>query len=271
MQHDPHSVQVVGVVRFSVLTEDYYAETHGSVEAIGAHLFNDERLALRFRLFETLCLPSLVAQADQDFNVVVLTSTHLPPEARERLDALIAPHDNITIFAADPARHYQICKQAYASAFEEGYTHRLCFRLDDDDAVSRDYVARCKRLAGPLLAIEPDAPTMIAFNRGFYVEVTGEGGNSVIDTVERAPLSVGLALLHPVSYGRNPYRYNHRAIAQHYTLYSDVSEPCFIRTIHSDNKSSPAKLGITGKMEPNKIESEIGTRFGFDIKTLRDI
>ena len=270
MQQDTHKAQVVGVVRFSVLTEDYYAETHGSVEAIGAHLFSDERLALRFRLFETLCLPSLVAQSDQDFRVVVLTSTLLPEVARARLEALVEPHDNITIFAADPARHYQICKQAYASAYDDGYSHRLSFRLDDDDAVSHDFVARLKAISGPLLELQPDEPTMIAFNRGFYVEVTGEGGNQVLDTVERAPLSVGLALLHPISYGRNPYRYNHRAIAQHYTLYSDISGPSFIRTIHSDNKSSPAKLGITGKMKPKDIERQITQHFGFDMKALQD-
>lgn len=263
--------QVVGVVRFSVLTEDYYAETYGSVEAIGEHLFSDERIALRLKLFETLCLPSLVAQSDQDFRVVVLTSTLLPGSARARLDALVAPYDNISVFAAAPARHYQICKQAYASAHEEGYSHRLSFRLDDDDALASDFIARLKLMAIPLLELQPEEPTMIAFNRGFYVEVSGQGGNEVLDTVERASLSVGLTLLHPASYGRNPYRYNHRAIGQHYTLYSDISEPGFIRTIHSDNKSSPAKLGITGKMKPRDIEAQISERFGFAIQTLRDL
>ena len=271
MQSENQTPQIVGVVRFSVLTEDYYAETYGTVDAIADHLFSPARMELRFKLFETLCLPSLVAQSDQDFRVVVLTSTLLPAEARARLDALVAPHDNISIFAADPARHYQICKQAYASAYEDGYTHRLSFRLDDDDALARDFVARLKLMALPLLDLQPDQPTMIAFNRGFYVEVSGQGGNEVLDTVERSPLSVGLTLLHPVSYGRNPYRYNHRAIGQHYTLYSDISEAGFIRTIHSDNKSSPAKLGITGKMKPKDIESEVAKRFGFSIQSLRDL
>ncbi len=271
MQKDIQTPQVVGVVRFSVLTEDYYAETHGSVEAIGAHLFSAERMALRFKLFETLCLPSLVAQSDQDFKVVVLTSTLLPADARARLDALVAPHGNISVFAAAPARHYQICKQAYASAHKDGYSHRLSFRLDDDDALACDFVARLKLLAGPLLSLQPEQPTMIAFNHGFYVEVSGQGNNLVLDTVERAPLSVGLTLLHPVGYGRNPYRYNHRAIGQHYTLYSDISAPGFIRTIHSDNKSSPAKLGITGKMKPEDIERQIVERFGFSLQTLRGL
>ncbi len=271
MQSELQTPQVVGVVRFSVLTEDYYAETYGSVEAIAEHLFTDERLALRFKLFEALCLPSLVAQSDQEFRVVVLTSTLLPEEARARLDALVAPHRNISVFAAAPARHYQICKQAYSRAYEEGYSHRLSFRLDDDDALASDFVARLKLMAKPLLELHPEEPTMIAFNRGFYVEVSGQGSNEVLDTVERAPLSVGLTLLHPASYGRNPYRYNHRAIGQHYTLYSDISEAGFIRTIHSDNKSNPAKLGITGKKKQLEIEAQIAERFELRMQTLRDL
>ncbi len=261
--------QVIGLVRFSVLATDYYSDTHGSPEAVKAHLYTPERMALRLKMFETLCLPSLARQSDQGFTLVVLTSTELPGQARAKLDEMLAPYPNMRVHAAEPGPHYQIIKAAYASAYEEGRSHRVEFRLDDDDALAGDYISRLKALAGPLRDLNPEAPTAISFNRGFYVDVTGEGGNAVFDTVERAPLSCGTALLKPAAYGRNPYRYNHRALAQHYTLYSDISAPCFLRTLHRDNKSVPAKLGITGKMPPQAVAREVEARFGFDIGMLR--
>jgi hypothetical protein len=271
MRRVTQAPQVIGLVRFSVLATDYYSDTHGSPEAVAAHLYTPERMALRLQMFETLCLPSLLRQSDQGFRLVVLTSTELPSEVRARLDALLAPHDNISVYAAAPGPHYQIIKAAYASAHEAGVSHRITFRLDDDDALAGDYIARLKALAGPLRDMKPDAPTVIAFNRGFYVEVTGQGNNAVFDTVERAPLSCGTALLHPVAYTRNPYRYNHRALAQHYTLYSDISAPCFLRTIHRDNKSSPAKLGIVGKLPPETLAKQIKALFGFEMDMLKDL
>lgn len=263
--------QVIGLVRFSVLATDYYSDTHGSPDAVAAHLYTPERMALRLQMFETLCLPSLVRQSDQGFRLVVLTSTRLPADVSAKLEALLAPYRNMSLYAAEPAPHYQIIKAAYGSAHEEGYSHRITFRLDDDDALAGDYITRLKALAGPLLQLKPVEPTVISFNRGFYVEVSGQGGNAVFDTVERAPLSCGTALLHPVAYTRNPYRYNHRALAQHYTVYSDISAPCFLRTIHRDNKSSPAKLGIVDKMKPEVVAQQIKALFGFEIDMLRGL
>lgn len=265
---DTSPIPMVGVVRFSVLTLDYYAEKYGTVEKIAEHIFSPERLDLRFRVFETLCLPSLARQSDRDFTCVVLTSTDLPAEARARLDALVAPHDNIRVFAVAPDRHYPITRAAYEAGATREASHKLWFRLDDDDAVDIEFVARTRAIAAGLRAINSEQPVMIAHNRGFYVEVTGQGDNEVVDTVERAPLSVGTTLLAPAGYDRTPYRYNHRALAQHYSLYSDISVPGFIRTIHSDNKSSPTKQGITHKMKPEQIERQIKRHFGFDIETL---
>ncbi|WP_235857720.1 glycosyltransferase [Marimonas lutisalis] len=262
-------IPVVGVVRFSVLTLDYYAERFGTVDKIAEHIFSPERLALRFSVFEKLCLLSLARQSDSDFRVVILTSTELPGEARERLEALVAPHDNIGIFAAEPDRHYPITRAAYQSVPLDGASHKLWFRLDDDDALAIDYIARLKRIGQGLRAVHGDEPFMIAFNRGFYVEMAGEGENEIVDCVERAPLSVGTALLAPAGYERTPYLYNHRALGQHYNLYTDISEPVFLRTIHADNKSQPTKQGITHKMKAAGIDAQIKQRFGFDTAMLK--
>ena len=87
--------------------------------------------------------------------------------------------------------------------------------------------------------------------------------------MERAPLSVGTALLAPAGYERTPYRYNHRALGQHYNLCTDISEPVFLRTIHADNKSQPTKQGITHKMTAAGIDAQIAQRFCFDTAMLK--
>jgi hypothetical protein len=111
---------------------------------------------------------------------------------------------------------------------------------------------------------------VIACNRGFYVRAQ-EGENEIFDACERAPLSTGTVLSAPVGYPRNPYRYNHRALAQHYNTFSDISVPGFIRTIHGDNKSNPTQMGLTHKMKPEKIAKQIRSHFGVDIDTLKTL
>lgn len=261
--------QVVGVVRFSVLATDYYSDTFGSPEKVAEHLYTPERMALRLKMFQTLCLPSLARQEDDDFKLVVLTSTLLPRAAREELDAALAPYGNMQVCAVEPGPHYQLSKAAYGAAYEAERSHYVDFRLDDDDALAANFITRLKARAARLRDMEPNAPTAISFNRGFYVEMDDSGENALFDTVERAPLSCGTALLKPKGYGRNPYRYNHRALAQHFTLYSDIEEPMFLRAIHRDNKSTPAKLGLTGKMKPEDVDAEIKARFGFEPDMLR--
>jgi hypothetical protein len=266
------NAQIVGLVRFSVLATDYYTERFGTVDKIAEHIFSTERLALRFKLFEALCLPSLVRQSDQGFTCIILTSTLLPTEAMARLQELVSPHSNIHLHPAEPGNHYPVIRAAYNSISTEGFSHRIAFRIDDDDAVDGDFITRLRRLGQGLLALhDKDVPTVIAFNRGFYVEKTKKGEVVIADTCERAPLSVGTALLAPVSYSRNPYRYNHRFLPQHYNTYTDISVPGFIRTIHPDNKSVPSKQGLTHRMQDDKIARQIKQHFGHDIEMLRQL
>ena len=254
-------LKIVGLLRFSVLTPTYYSETFDTLEKTAAHLFAPERMALRFRLFERLCLPSLRRQSDKDFEAVVLTAASLPDTYLDRLRALLRPIPNIRLRTVGTDNHYRLLRRGYGSVDAGAATHRALFRLDDDDAVDRDFIARTRRLAEGLLAVQdPETPFVIAHNRGFYVRIR-PGGNEVFDACERAPLSTGTTLVAPVGYPDNPYRYNHRNLAQHFNTWSDISVPGFIRTIHGDNKSSPAQMGITRKMDAAQIDTALRRHF----------
>ncbi|MFW8596347.1 glycosyltransferase [Cribrihabitans neustonicus] len=265
------NLRMVGLVRFSVLSPTYYSERFASVEETAEHLFAPERMDLRFRLFEHLCLRSLARQSDKRFRLVVLTAEALPVPYMERLQALIATLPNASLRAVPPAAHHRQLKEAYDSVPLRRATHRILFRLDDDDAVDRDFVKRTKALARGLIPVQKaETPFIIAHNRGFYLE-RGLDGASLTDTCERAPLSAGAALVAPAGHGGTPYAVNHRRFAQHYNTFSDISVPAFLRTIHGDNKSKPAKKGITGAWSTARRASALRRHFGFDLAELEGL
>lgn len=267
--NDP--VQIVGLVRFSALSEDYYSETFSSVERIADHLFSPERMALRFRLFENLCLASLAGQTDDRFDCVVLTSQTLPGPYLKRLNDLLAPHPHLHLLPVPVGRHYQQIKTGYASVPARDFGHRVSFRLDDDDGLDRNYIKRLREMALCLRNVgDPDEPRAIAFNSGFYVRI-GPGGNEIFDAVERAPLSTGTAILARNGYPKNPYRYNHRALPQYFSTYQDLSRPTFIRTIHADNKSRPTPTGAVNQMPEKRMRLIIKEGFGLKFDMLRGL
>jgi Putative rhamnosyl transferase len=263
-----NKLKTVGLLRFSVLTPTYYSERFDTLEKTAAHIFSPERMALRFRIFENLCLPSLVRQSDADFDCVVLTAASMPAQYLDRLRDLLAPLANIHLMPVGTDKHYQLLKSGYNSVPVGDCTHRIEFRLDDDDAVDLDFVRRTKRLANGLLELQgPDTPFIIACNRGFYVRKTN-GETEVFDACERAPLSAGTALVARIDHPANPYRFNHRRLAQHYNTFSDISVPGFIRTIHGDNKSDPTLMGITHKMKAKTINDQLIRHFGASMDDL---
>ncbi len=265
------NTKCIGVMRFSVLTPTYYSEKFDSLDAIAAHIFSPERMKLRFHIFENLVLPSLLRQSDDGFDLVILTAERLPAEHMDRLQELLAYAPHIHLRAVGTDNHYRLLKRGYNSIDPGEATHRILFRLDDDDAMDINYIRRLKWICRNLRRIHPkDSTYAIAFNRGFYVRFTdGDEPNEVFDATERAPLSTGTALLAPVGYPRNPYRYNHRAIAQHYNTYSDISVPSFIRTIHGDNKSMPTQMGLTHRMKPRLMNKQLQRYFGRSLEDLQ--
>ena len=263
--------KMVGLVRFSVLTEGYYAHKFSSVEETAAHLFSPERMELRFRLFEKLCLPSLTRQSDTDFQLVVLTAESMPERYLSRLLDLLDPLPNVVCQAVGVDKLYGLLRAGYDSIPEEGESHRILFRLDDDDAVDGDFVRRTKKFAKGLLPLQGHrTPFILAYNRGFYLEGSGDSAQ-IYDSCERAPLSTGTSLVVPTGNKYNPYRFNHRKFAQHFNTFTDISVPSFVRTIHGDNKSNPTQMGLTHKWDVAKIEAALQKHFGFSSDYLRTL
>lgn len=106
-------LSIVGVVRFSVLTSTYYSERFPTLEEKAAHLFSPQRMELRLRVFERLCLRSIRRQTDQGFHLVVVTAEDMPVPYLERLHDLVGGADNITLLPVGASNHYGTLRMAY--------------------------------------------------------------------------------------------------------------------------------------------------------------
>ncbi|WP_380056475.1 glycosyltransferase [Falsihalocynthiibacter sp. SS001] len=263
--------QIIGLVRFSFPALSGFAKGGDDIAALEDFLFDPDRLARRFYLFEKLCLPSLLAQTDSEFTILFLVGERMPQEAIERLAALIAPLHDARIVQRESDYNYAAVRKAFDGVPRQGHSHRTSFRLDDDDAVSQTYIKRLKQTARKLKPLcQPDEPVALAFNSGFYVHVQ-DGENRIVDARERTPVSVGSALFAEASEPQNVYARNHRFLGQFFNLYSDVSTPNFVRSVHHDNDSDPVIVGLSDKMTSEQKANDISKHFPFDLTELKSI
>ncbi|MDP2738499.1 MAG: glycosyltransferase [Pseudorhodobacter sp.] len=260
--------QIIGLVRFSYPAQGGFAKRSDDSASPEATLYDPARLARRFHLFEHLTLPSLLAQTDADFQTIFLIGESLPAAARARLEAAIAPLAGATIVALPSLIHYRATQTAFAVLRDAKASHLTGFRLDDDDALDRAFVARLRANVAALVPVCPvGRPLAVAASRGFFVEQL-PGGNAVFDVHEKLPPSVGLAMTVPAGCDENIFRRNHRLVPQYYTTFSDADTPAFIRSVHRDNDSQPATSGISHQMTEAAIKSAIDAQFPFTLAEL---
>lgn len=96
-------------------------------------------LAGRFALFETYCLPSLIAQSDQDFVWWIYLDSDTPLEFILRAQRGIAGHRNIVLKLCDVYADDLLVRDISAS-FPSAQGWLLTTRLDNDDGLHPDFV-----------------------------------------------------------------------------------------------------------------------------------
>lgn len=97
------------------------------------------RLEKRFHLFEAVCLPSVVAQEDQEFTWVVLIDPQLPSRYYHRLQSLVAGISNVRIHVYDRGSNIEGLQwlKSYINR-ESQYVITTC--LDDDDGLCAKFI-----------------------------------------------------------------------------------------------------------------------------------
>jgi hypothetical protein len=260
---------IKGVIRFAYPSDGGFANEFNSLTDHEAFLFDRARLERRFQLFEALTLRSLRNQTDPDYRVSVLTGEGLPHWALDRLNDGLADIPQADIVQLPRMNHYPATREAFERLPNEDASHVAGFRLDDDDAMHSETVAKIRKIAVGMSDLSDLAnPFAIGFNRGFFLRLDNSG-NTIAEVRERAPIGIGLTLVVPVAQRSNIFRRNHRLLHQYYDCFTDASSPMFIRSVHVDNDSGAVSTGKSSNMSEREIDAALTSGFAIDLESLR--
>ncbi len=261
--------RIAVLIRFSYPAANGTRATQQGPEEARRLLYDPARMERRFTLFQALTLPSLLAQTDADFTTILLVGQDLPQPARARLKRLIAPLADARIVALPPLPHFRATRRAYDRALSPDLTHLTTVRLDDDDAMAIDLIARMRAAIPHLLALSgPDTPSVMSYHNGLYLQINASG-NRIFGAIERTPLAVATAMIAPVTRRDTVFSRNHRLLPQFFTGWSDTSRPAFIRTVHRDNDSDPSSSGQVIDLTEADQRATLAAHFAVSLEGLR--
>ena len=104
---------------------------------------NEEYLGTRFRLFEKFCFPSVVSQANQNFKWLVFFDSRTPDNCKKRIGKY-SEYSNFVPIYVDEFNSTTL-RKAIADNLTDAPEYLITSNLDNDDAISRDYVQLVQR------------------------------------------------------------------------------------------------------------------------------
>lgn len=266
---NPH---LMVVIRFSYVALGGFVVSEEGEAAVRARLYDPARLERRFRLFEALTLPSLLAQTDPKFTTVCLIGNDFPKPYRRRLERAIAPLHDPRIVALKPMGSYRATRKAIDQSVAGTATHIISMRLDDDDAIGMDCIAETRRLVPPMVQMAGlNNPAVIAFNSGMFLRFVQDGPNVLYGVGEKTPLGLGMSMVAPVGARQCVFSMDHRRVHQRFNTYTDAQTPRFIRTVHGDNDSSAYLAGERHDHDDATLEAILRANFPFTLTELREM
>jgi hypothetical protein len=121
-------------------------------------------LTSRFELFERYCLPSVIAQSEQNFSWIVFFDAATPPEFAERAKALSALRARTYPIFWDTLPVDRV-KETIASLLPTEPQWLLTSRLDNDDGLHADFMATLQRAQSFKEAEVLNCPNGVILNR----------------------------------------------------------------------------------------------------------
>ncbi|CUI26796.1 putative rhamnosyl transferase [Cognatishimia activa] len=258
-------MQVIGLCRFSYPALGGFQVEHDSIEERRAYLYAPERMDDRMRTFETIALPGLKAQTDQNFEFLIVVGTCLPARYREQLEAMITDMPQAKIVAEDPAKHRPVMKKVINRHLRENSElPSLQFRHDDDDAVAVNFIERFRAAADDCSGLlAKSASVGIDFNRGFSARPTTHGMLSAPSFMPYYGVALGMAVAPFVD--QTIMNYGHNKINQVMPTVTYTDEDMFIRG-HNDFNDSRQKANVKRvNLQPLDKEGEAHFKLRFAI------
>lgn len=218
--------RVVFLTRFAIEPEDeLVAFTEGSQRET---LFLDSTwLKNRLSLFARTALPSLQNQSDSDFEWLVGLDSRVDETFVATLSRLVGELGSVLLVAAPDTFHFSVSKFLSSS---QDVSQIITARLDSDDAVHRDYVARIRRKSRP--------ETALCFTHG--VQVPWPSGQVIHrNDVSNPFLSFSTSTNENIlSFG------SHKRISDHVRLVNRWTRaPMYARLAHTGNTSKYRSTG----------------------------
>lgn len=221
---------IFGYMRFSYLgrSDARLARSTEDMQERIQHIYAPERMEERFHFFEKLCAPSLRWQSDKDFRFAIFTSPELPEAYQQRLQKTVADIPQVEI-VYDTAQHITYAIDPWIARQPAVHNSRTVhFRLDDDDAISGDFIATLR----DNMERVPD--------RGIITRPTGV---FLMDTADGTELlakfepfiAIGFALVNPPGCIHNPYALRHH---QHHRSTAALILPGKFSYIHAAHLQS---------------------------------
>lgn len=258
--------QVLGLCRFSLLVEGGFQVEHETLEARRAMLYDPGRLALRFAWFEQVCLPSLRLQTDADFTLILLTGADFPDWALDRLRKATRDIPQVVLRQIAPGRHRPVCRRVLKAEVDPAARAVLQFRLDDDDAVSCDFVERLRAdLALAEGMLDRDGRVYLDYNRGFTLMTPPEGRRIAAQVADR--VAAGLAVALRPDDGNCVMDFTHNKVHQAMSGLTFTDRFMYVRGKNGLNDSSEGQYrhgGVRLDMDQPDCERQLATRFGID-------
>ncbi|MGB0855090.1 MAG: glycosyltransferase [Pikeienuella sp.] len=271
-------MSVVGITRFSAIFRDTHPYSNADLpfDLRVDHLFEAERLQKRIAIWEAVTLPSLAAQTDPDFKLLLVTSSLLPPWALDRIEGLLArqPYPSLVLTLGPDESFTKSVRRGVRSLVEPTHGRVGTFRLDDADALAADWVSRFRTAVEAGQKTVP-APEIYGFENSWFLSAgQGQGQGVRLHAATRRLIACGLARVSP----RAPLRTVHSTTLSHNKLDDLLATkhcggaPAWIVTAHELNDSDRmhnADLLAAPMLTPSQAAARLGPSFsGIDIEQM---
>jgi hypothetical protein len=184
-------------------------------------------LERRFELFERYCLPSMAAQDSPDFTWLIYFDKDTPAQFRQRIDAAraVVPFEPRYVGLFDIG----IAVDDVRERLDPVQPRVVTTRLDNDDAVSRDFLSRVRHHAGRL-----SDGSVINFTRGVALRkgrlyAASDTSNPFTSLVERAD---GVQTI---------WSAKHRDLERLWNLVQVDDAWCWLQVVHGENVANRIK------------------------------
>ncbi len=257
-------IQVLGVCRFSLLVTGGFQKLSDDIEDRRRELYDPHRLDSRMLCFEHVFLPSIRAQTDSDFRLLVVTGEDLPEPWRGRLERLVATVPQLELVHMPLMAHGEACRIVLAERMDPRADVVAQFRLDDDDAVAVDYVRRVRSDFERFLAPAYHTQSLAGIDHCRGLALTTGGGEAEVRKVIASLWTPALTIYMPPGHAKSVFDYPHHLLFRRMPVLSLQDRFMYVRGVHDWNDSGVAARTFAEPMEPDQAREVLGRRFGID-------